>query len=86
MCSVRFVDVYIRFGVNITPTDNVAVYSIQRGHSSNFISNLLLGKLFRIAEKANLYIVRTWVSTLVQKADSFSRDSKAKDPILLDEL
>ena len=67
--------------------DNMAaVYSIQRGHSSNFISNTLLAKLFRIAEEANLYIVCTWVSTLVQKADPFSRDSKAKDPILLDEL
>ena len=54
--------------------DNLpAVHSIQRGHSSDYMSNGIIGDMFMLAERANLHIVCSWVSTTEQKADKYTR-------------
>ena len=76
--AARFVQgIKLRLMVDNLP----AVFSINRGHSSNFAANKILCNLFDTAREANIHVHCDFVPTHLQKADKYTRGTRADCPI-----
>ena len=57
--------------------NTAAVAAINKGHSSNFMGNEMLCALYETAGAADLRVRCTWVDTTSQRADEYTRGTKA---------
>ena len=63
--------------VSLQVDNAAAVAAINKGHSKNFLANELLCAIFDTAKATNMSVSASWVDTLSQRADEFTRGTVA---------
>lgn len=63
--------------LNLRVDNAAAVAAINKGHSKNFVANEMLCAMFDAAAEAGLTVTSLWVDTLHQRADEYTRGSRA---------
>ena len=69
--------------VSLQVDNAAAVAAINKGHSKNYLANELLCAIFDTAKAANMCVSATWVDTLSQRADEFTRGTVAPTMVSL---